>query len=303
MKIGVIGTGAVGGYFGAKLVKAGFDVLFVGTAHSASIIKQKGLTVISKKGDIRIDNPDVTSDYGRLKEVSIILLCTKAYTTESIAQKLKEIIDDKTLVISLQNGIENEEILAEKLSLNQVIGGSIYLSASSMMPGEVLHGGSGAILIGELNGAHSERLEEIKEIFEKATIPIKTTTNIKKYLWKKLIINSAYNGLSAIIGKSLHGIAEIEEAEQMYYDILKEGQAIALYDGFEFTDEEIHECLEMLKNNVFLDFKTSTLQDREKSRPLEIDSIQGAIIRTAKKYGISAPLNNMMYGLLKLIEQ
>lgn len=302
MKIGVIGTGAVGGYFGAKLVKAGFDVLFVGTEHSAAIIKEKGLTIISKKGYIRIEKPDITSDYERLKEVSIILLCTKAYTTAAIAKKIKKIIDDKTLVISLQNGIENEEILAEELSLNQVIGGSIYLSAASMTPGDVDHGGSGAILIGELHGVETPRLKELKGIFEKAEIPIKTTSNIKRYLWKKLIINSAYNGLSAIIGKSLHGIAEIEEAEQMYYDILKEGQAVALYDGFEFTDEEINECHQMLKNNVFLDFKSSTLQDREKSKPLEIDSIQGAIIRTAKKYGISAPLNNMMYGLLKLIE-
>lgn len=303
MKIGIIGTGAVGAYFGAKLVKAGYDVTFIGSEESTKIIKQQGLYINSRLGDIKIDNPNIYYDFEEIKDADIILLCTKAYNTQGIAKALKKKISDKPIIISLQNGIENEIILASIFGEKRIIAASIYLSAASISPGVINHAGSGKIILGELNKEITPRLKELEQIFLKANIPTSTSNNLIKDMWKKLIINSAYNGFTALIGKSLKDINSVKEAKQAYFDVLKEGQMIAKEEGINISDEEIEQVFEMLNQEVFITFKSSTLQDFEKHKPLEIDSIQGAIIKTAEKHGIKAPLNNLVYSLLKLKEK
>lgn len=303
MKIGIIGTGAVGGYFGAKLIKAGYHVIFIGSHESTEIIKQQGLYINSRQGDIKIDNPNIYYDFEEIKDADIILLCTKAYNTLGIAKALKNKISDKPIIISLQNGVENEMILASIFGEKRIIAASIYLSAASISPGIIDHAGSGKIILGELNQEITPRLKELEQLFLKANIPTSTSNNLIKDMWKKLIINSAYNGFTALIGKSLKDINSVEEARQSYFDVLKEGQMIANAEGINISNEEIEQVFGMLNQEVFITFKSSTLQDLEKHKPLEIDSIQGAIIKTAEKHGIKAPLNNLVYSLLKLKEK
>lgn len=303
MKIGIIGTGAVGGYFGAKLVKAGLDVTFIGSKSSVEIIKKVGFSIKSPYGDIKIKNPNIYYGFENIKDVDVILLCTKAYDTLGIAKALKDKISEKPVIISLQNGIENEQILASIFGEDRIIAASIYLSAASMKPGEIEHAGSGKIILGELSKEITPRLKELEKLFLEADIPTSTSSNLIKDMWKKLIVNSAYNGFTAIIGKSLKYINDIPEAKQAYLDILKEGQMIAQREGIEISDDEIEQIYNMLKQEVFINFKSSTLQDLEKEKQLEIDSIQGAIIKTAQKHNIKAPLNNLIYSLLKLKEK
>ncbi len=302
MKISIIGTGAVGGYFGAKLVEAGLDVTFIGSKESVPIIKEKGFHIKSPKGDMKIEKPNIFYELENIKESDIVLLCTKAYDTKGIAKALKDKISDKTLVISLQNGIDNEEILADILGEERVIAASIYLSAASISPGKITHAGSGKIILGELNKQITTRLKQLEELFLNAKIPCSVSTDLKKDMWKKLLVNSAYNGFTALIGKSLKDIHSVEKAKKAYLDVLKEGQAIAQAEGIEISDEEIEKLFEMLNQDVFINFKSSTLQDLEKGKKLEIDSIQGEIVRIAEKHGLKAPLNNLMYSLLKLKE-
>ncbi len=300
--IGIIGTGAVGGYFGAKLVDAGFDVTFIATENSAKIIEKEGFYISSPEGDIEIKKPVVHSDLNKLKDVDVILLCTKSYDTEKIATELKDIITDSTIVISMQNGIENEEILASILGSKNIIAASIYLSAASLRAGEITHAGSGKIILGELNKEITPRLKNLEKMFRSASIPTKTSEYLIKDMWVKLIVNSAYNGITALIGKSLKDINKVPEAKSAYYNILKEGQTIANTEGIEISEEEINKIYSMLDQEVFINFKSSTLQDLEKHKPLEIDAIQGTLIKIAKKHNINAPLNNFIYGLLKLKE-
>lgn len=302
MKIGIIGTGAVGGYFGAKLVKAGYNITFIGTKTSTEIIKEQGFHIKSMHGDIKIDNPKIYYEFERIQDADIILLCTKAYDTEGIAKALKNKISNKPIIISLQNGVENEQILASVFGEERIIAASIYLSAASVSPGIIEHGGSGRIILGEMNREITPRLKELEQLFLKAEIPTSTSSNLLKDMWKKLIVNSAYNGITAIIGKSLKDIHIVKEAKQAYLDVLKEGQTIANTEGIGITDDEIEQIFDMLNQEVFINFKSSTLQDIEKGKPAEIDSIQGAIMKTAKKHGLKAPLNNLIYSLIKLKE-
>ncbi len=302
MKIGVIGTGAVGGYFGAKLAIAGQDVTFFGTEKSASIIKNKGLFVKSPKGNIEIKNPKIFSSFEEIKNMDLILLCTKAYDTEKIAAQIKTKMSPNALIISLQNGINNEEILSEILGKENVIMASVYLSASSMEAGFIDHAGSGKIILGEQTKEITPRLKSIEKLFLDSSIPSSTSEDLKKDMWKKLLVNSAYNGFTALINGTLKHINSVESARLAYFDVVKEGQKIASADGTKISDEEIEDIMKMLDQQVFINFKSSTLQDLEKNKKLEIDAIQGEIIRIAYKHNLKAPLNNLIYSLLKLKE-
>lgn len=300
MKIAVIGTGAVGGYYGAKLVKAGYDVTFFGTEKSVEIIKDKGIYVNSVDGDIEIKEPKIFYDYETMKDMDLILLCTKAYHTEQIAKALKPNMSDKALVISLQNGVENESLLSEILGKENIIGASIYVFTSSESAGIITHKGSGSIILGELNGEITQRLQKLEKLFSDANIPTKTSASIMRDLWKKLFVNAAYNGITAVIGDSLKDINKIPEAKQAYYDILKECQLIANAEGMDIKDIEVDKIFDKLNQDNFMSVKSSTLQDIEKGKPVEIDSIQGAVVRIAKKHNLKAPLNNLIYSLIKL---
>lgn len=302
MKIGIIGTGAVGGYFGAKLFKTGFEIVFIGTKKSTETIKETGFFIKSPDGDIEIKEPNISSSYKSIEDCDLILVCTKAYNTKEIAEGIKDFLGSKAIVLSLQNGVENEEILSSVLGKEKIIPASIYLSAAAEKPGLINHAGSGRIILGEFSKEETERIKKIKEIFDKANIPTKISPNLFHDMWKKLIVNSAYNGMTAVIGTPLTKINEVTEAKQLYFDILKEGQNVAKAEGIEISDSEVEKLFSMLEQPVFINFKSSTLQDFEKRKPLEIDAIQGSLIKIGQKHNIKTPLNKTIYALLKLKE-
>ncbi len=300
MKITIVGTGAVGGYYGLKLMHKGHDVIFITTTRSCKIINEKGMHLKSVDGDIRFDKVMVSDDMSFAKDTDVILLCTKSYNTKEIAYKIKEKVNNNAVVISLQNGIENEEILSDILGKERIIGSTVFIFSSSPAAGEIIHSGAGSIILGELDGKITERIQKYSEMFSESGIPAKISKNIRKDLWKKLFINASYNGFTAILGDSLKNIKKVPEANQAYYDILKECQMVAKAEGIDITDEETKKIFERFNQDNFLNVKSSTLQDIEKGKPVEIDAIQGAVVRKALKHNLKAPLNNLMYALIKL---
>ena len=302
-KLAVIGTGGVGGYFGAKLLKAGFDVTFVATQKSAEIIRQNGLKVKSPNGDMEFKNINVSSDYSSVKDCDTIFLCTKSQNTKEVAQGIKPYFKENSVIVSLQNGIENEEILSEILGKNRVIPAQIYISVASPKAGIIEHGGSGEIIIGELDNKKTPRLEELQKLLNSASIPTKITNDYKKILWLKLLVNSVYNGFSAVLGDDFKKIPFSQEGKTAFWEMLKEGQKVAIADGVNVEEKHLKKIMEMTEEgNVFFNYPSSTLQDIKKHKPLEIDYIQGAIIRKGEKYHIETPMNKLIWSLLKIKE-
>ena len=303
-KLGIIGTGGVGGYFGAKFLKAGFDVVFVATPKSAESIKQNGLKVKSPDGDMAFSEIKVSSDYSTIKDCDLIFLCTKSQNTKEVAEGIKPFLKRGALIVSLQNGIENEVILSEILGKEGVIPAQIYISVASYSAGIIEHGGSGEIVIGELNNQTTERLKELQNLLVSADIPTKITNDYRKILWLKLLVNSVYNGFSAILGDDFKKIPYSKEGKKAFYEMLKEGQKVALADGVNIEEKHLQKIMEMTQEgNVFFNYPSSTLQDVQKHKPLEIDYIQGAIIRKGKEYNIETPMNELVWSLLKIKEQ
>ena len=303
-KLGLIGVGGVGGYFGAKLLKAGFEVSFLATIKSAEILKKNGLNVQSPFGDMVFNKINVSSESSIIKDCDIIFLCAKSQNTKEIAQNIKPFMKENSIIVSLQNGIENEEILADILGRERVIPAQIYISVESPSAGIIKHGGSGEIVIGELNNQKTKRLKELQKLLNSANIPTQMTDDYKKILWLKLLVNSVYNGFSAILGDDFKKIPYSEEGKKTFWTMLKEGQKVAIADGANIEEGHLKKIMKMTeKGNVFFNYPSSTLQDIKKGKPLEIDFIQGAIIRKGKKYNIETPMNELVFGLLKIKEQ
>lgn len=301
MKIGIIGTGAVGGYFGARLAQNGEDVLFIARRNTLKALKEKGLIIESYTGNFTIESPKVSPRFEDLADRDLILLCTKSYHTEEIASALKPHLKPKTIILSMQNGVDNEEKLTKILDKNPIIGSVVFITAGIKKSGVIKHTSYGKITIGEMNGEITDRTQVIEKMFLNAAIPASITTNIKKELWKKLMLNIAYNGLTAIVRSSLTKFDDIKEAQETFYEALKEVQLVASSEGINITNKEVDEAYEFTKTKGFTGFKSSTLIDAEAGKPLEIDALQGAVIRSAKKNSIYIPINKTLYALLKLI--
>ncbi|MFA6990151.1 MAG: ketopantoate reductase family protein [Candidatus Gastranaerophilaceae bacterium] len=300
MKIGIVGIGAVGGYFGAKLAKAGQDVTFIGKENITEHIKEHGLKIISYQGDFEIKKPKAAHPFEAVKDVDLILFCVKSYSTRKVAEALNKRISDKAVIISVQNGIENEKILAEIFGRERVIGSTVYVSAAVSAPGIIKHTAYGKIVLGELTGEITPRLRKIEKLFLDSSIPAGVTDDINKTLWKKLILNIAYNGFTSVINNTLVKFPEVLIAQECFYEVMKEAQAVANEEGIKITDNDIDDLMKVTKSEGFTTFKTSTLQDIEAEKPLEIDDINGIIIKLANKHNIKVPMNKLLYALLKL---
>lgn len=301
MKIAVLGTGAVGGFFGGKLANAKHDVTFIARGKTLEVLQSQGLRVKSYMGGFTIKNPKITSDLGTLRSADLILFCVKSYSTAEIAKILKEIISDKAVIISMQNGVDNEEILSEILGAEKIMGSVVYITSSCPEPGLIKHTSSGKVILGELNGVESDRLKRIEKMFLSSGIPTISTKNIKRELWKKLMLNIPFNGFTALTKKTLKNYLSIPESNDCFYRSLKEVQLIAKHEGYKITDEEVDEIFSVCKNEHSLNFKSSTLQDLEAGKPLEIESLQGAVIRIAQKHKLDTPINKLLYTLLKVM--
>lgn len=299
-KVGVVGIGAVGGYFGAKLAKAGVDVTFIGRENTVDHIKEHGLKVISYQGDFEIKKPKVSHPFEAIKDADIILFCVKSYSTRKVAEAMKKRISDKAIIISLQNGIENEKILAEVFGPERVIGSVVYVSASKLSPGIIKHTAYGKLVMGGLTGEITPQLRKIEKLFLDSSIPVGVTEDINKMLWKKLILNIAYNGFTSVLNAPLIKFPDLPEAQECFYEVMKEAQKVAIEEGVNITDEDIDDLMKVTKSQGFTTFKTSTLQDIEAGKPLEVDDINGMIIKLAHKYQIQTPMNKLLYALLKL---
>ena len=300
MKIGVLGIGAVGGFYGSKLAQAGVDVTFIGREKTVEQIKSNGLTINSYKGNYKLNDVKVFHDFKHVRDVDYLLLCVKSYNTREIVESLKKRISEKTIIVSMQNGVDNEEILAEVFGKDRVIGAVLYITVNSPSPSIINHTGFGKVVFGEIDGTITDRVTNLQKLFIDSGVPSGVTSDIKKELWKKLMLNNAYNGITSLISRTLEKFDDIPEAKECFFQILKEVQLVAQKEGFNITDEEVEETMKLTHSKAFITFKTSTLQDAEAGKPLEIDSLQGVILKAAKKHDVDIPMNKLLYSLLKL---
>lgn len=303
MKILVMGAGAVGAFYGARLQQGGEDVVLCARGENLRALKEKGLEINSFKGDVKVavkatDNPREFAPY------DLILFAVKSYDTEASARQLEGCLSPDGILMTIQNGVENEEILCRFFPREAVMGGNSRVGAELVAPGKILHTAIGVIEFGELDGRETPRAKRLAEVFKRAGIFGELTADLKTIRWYKLMGNVSTNSVSALTRTTLGQMLEDSEGYNLVRTLMLETLAVGRAEGAKVTDDRVDLQLQQIQKNLNVyAIKTSTLQDLEKGKRLEYDAISGAVVRAAKRHGMRVPATETVYTLLKLLDK
>jgi 2-dehydropantoate 2-reductase len=296
-RLAVMGTGAVGGYFGGMLARAGSDVTFIARAATAEIIKREGLFIDSPKFQESI-RAKASSDIADVRDAELILFCVKTLDTDSVAKAIAPHVGPKTIVLSLQNGVDNAERIGGA-GLN-ALPAVVYVAASAPAPGRIKHAERGDLAIGGETSLAAE-LGRIAATFTKAGVPCVISDNIQRDLWNKFVFNCALNAMSAIARTSYGAIGHDAMGCEAMLATARETIAVAQAAGVALPEVELLEKLVGFSKKMG-DVTSSTEQDVARRKHTEVDSLNGYVVRRGAELGVPTPLNHMLTALLKLIE-
>ena len=300
MKIAIVGAGALGGYFGARLAQAGEEVHFLARGAHLAAMRAAGLRMRSVIGDVVLAPAEthVTDDPTEIGPAQIVLFTVKSYDTDSAAASLLPLLGPETAVISLQNGIDNEERIAARIGPSHVVGGVAYIFAGRAEPGVIRHtGGPGRIIFGELEGSRSPRLEAFLAACEGAGIPAELTEDIGVALWTKYAFICAQAGLTAATRQPIGRVRDTPASWQLFVDVLQEVISVARAEGIALPDDLVERHLTMAQS---LDptLYSSLYDDLVGGRPMELDALLGELVRRAQRAGVPAPTTRAIYAVL-----
>lgn len=300
MKILIIGAGAVGGYFGAKLSKDGNDVSFFVRPQHKAILEKEGLRVKSFEGDFSVAAKVVTSVSEIKSPPDLVILATKCYDAIDAIKSVEPILGSSTIILTLLNGIGIEERLLESYG-ERVVPGIVVITARLASPGIIEHFARGFISIGELNradGVETERVKNLLTLFKNAGVKAHFVSDMKTAKWKKLCWNAAFNPLSVIIENPIKVLLEPPEALTLIKGIIEEVRSVAKSEGVILEEEVIKETIDATYQ--LGDYHTSMWEDFNSGKPSELKWLNGEVVRIAKERNISAPYNETIVTLTEL---
>lgn len=300
MNILVVGAGAVGGYFGGRLAVAGERVTMVCRGRTREAIERDGLRIESISGNASarprcVDRPDGP------EKADLILWTVKTYHNADAILLMRSAVGAGTTVLSLQNGVDAVDELSDAFGKEHVLGGYVNIAAEAIAPGVIRHTSMGRIVFAELDGGETERTQTIAALFERAGIPHKRSENIRRDLWGKLVWNAAFNPLSVLLKATVEEMLTNLSALSILKRAMDEVIRVAAAEGHAISNKVVESYLDIKDQTG--EFHTSMLQDFVRGRPMEADAISGAVVRRAKKHGISAPVNELFYDLLRCLEE
>jgi 2-dehydropantoate 2-reductase len=298
MKVLVMGTGGIGGYFGARLARAGEAVTFVARGAHLEAIRQRGLTVrSSREGEFTVRAP-ATDDPGTAGPADLVLFCVKSYDTESAARALSPAVGRETVVLSLQNGVDNEERIGAVLGADRVLGGAAYILATIEGPGVIAHAFGGRIAFGEMDGAPTPRARRVLEAFERAGIPAELSPRIRAVLWEKYLFINALAGMTALTRCPVGVVRTLPETRQMFRLLLEEVAALAKASGVELPPQAVEATMEAT-DALGAAFTSSLHHDLTHGKRLELEALQGHAVRLGERLGIPTPMLFAVYAALR----
>lgn len=301
MRIAVMGTGAVGGFFGAKLALASHDLAFIARGAHLEMMRREGLMVKSIDGDVRVREALFTPDPAAVGPVELILFCVKSYDTDESAKRLTPMVGNRTAILSLQNGVGNADEIARVWGKNRTLAGVVYLGARIPSAGVVEHTAAGKIVFGALDGDTGAMTETVERAFSSAQIPCLMSAEIRQVMWKKLLWNAPFCALACLARATVRDILDSDSLRKLAVDCMEEVRAAAKTQGIDLPPEAIEETLSF---SVALgDYKPSMLQDLEAGKPLEHEAFNGIVVNVLRQAGREAPTNQIFYGALKHLDK
>jgi 2-dehydropantoate 2-reductase len=298
-KVAVLGAGAVGGYFGGMLARAGVPVVMIGRPSFVEAVRRSGLHIDSVHLQETV-HPEASTELAAAAGADIVLFCVKTTDTVSVAKKLPAILPQDALILSMQNGVNNAEEIRAASGI-AALPAVVYVAASVPTPGTIKHWGRGDLVIGPQN----DRTEKVAPIFLGAKIPCRISDNIEGELWTKLVWNCALNAISALgrvtYGEILASADAKKLVEAAVYETLNVAHAKGVHPpGLEDPQAAIagsYKIAEQMSGT-----RSSTAQDLMRGKHTEIDSLNGFVARVGAELGVPTPVNHALYTLVKLYE-
>ena len=298
MRIVVVGAGGVGGYFGARLARGGQDVTFVARGAHLEALRRSGLTIRSAvEGEYTVPVSAVEKVAG-LPTADAVLVCVKSFDTESAVEQVRPVVGPSTAVLSLQNGVDNEDIIDAVLGPGHAVGGVAYVFAAIEAPGVVAHVFAGRIVFGEMDGRPSPRVEALRGAFAAAGVPAAVSDDIRRALWEKYLMISAQAGMTAVTRCPIGVVRSTPETWRMYRMIVEELAALGRASGVALPDDAVERTLanaQGLAPHLF----SSLHHDLVHGKRLELEALHGHAVRLGERLGVPTPMVFAVYAALR----
>jgi 2-dehydropantoate 2-reductase len=302
VKIAVMGSGAVGGYFGGRLAQAGADVAFVARGRQLAALREGGLRIASPRGDLHLTRVRVTDDPATIGPVDLVLFTVKLWSTEDAARQTAPLIGPETFVISLQNGVEANDVLARVIGREHLMGGVCYIAASLGQAGSVQHSGQMARLIfGEPGGFKSRRAEAFLEACAraKAGMDAELSPDVDRAIWEKFVFIVGLSAMTALTRRPIGQVRSDPETRAMLLEVMRETVAVGRAKGVDLSPDFADQRL-AFADTLPPGMTSSMHNDLERGNPLEVGWLSGAVVRLGRELSVATPANRAVYAALKL---
>jgi len=299
MKIAIIGAGAMGCLFGAKLSNINENEVFLIDIWEEHVnaINNNGLTVEEEGKQILYDRVKAVKKAEEAGPCDIAVIFVKSTITGEAVKKNRAVFGNKTIALTLQNGLGNVEMIAAELGVNNVIAGTTANGATMLGPGRIRHAGKGKTVIGELMGEKTSRLSDLADMLSRAGMETDISDNVIGLIWDKLLVNAGINALTALTGLRNGALLDHPELTGILEAAVEEARTVALAKGIslKYSDPASHtkEVCKATAENI-----SSMLQDIKNNKPTEIETINGAICKEGQRAGIKTPVNSVLLNLI-----
>jgi len=299
MKIAIMGTGGVGGYYGGLLAKAGKDVTFIARGAHLQAICKTGLQVKSVHGDFQVSKAKATDKPADVGPVDLIIFATKTYQTDEAAKAIKPMVGKDTVVVPLQNGVDAADRIGEVVGMDHVLGGATWLSAAIEAPGVIgQYSEFRRIALGEFSGKTTPRLTSVYDLLKETGAAVEVSDNILKVLWTKFVFIASVSAMGSLTRVTFGEYRGVPEARAVLGEAIGEAAAVARARGVKL-DADI-----LAKTQAFIEssapgIKPSMQRDVEAGKPSELESLIGVVVRMGAEKNVPTPVMRFAYAMLK----
>jgi len=298
MRIVIMGSGGTGGYFGAKLARAGEAVTFVARGAHLAALRANGLRIKSAvEGDWTVRAAAVDRLDGA-PPADLVLFCVKSFDTEEAARLIRPVVGPATGVLSIQNGVDNEEKLAQVLGAGHVLGGAVRVFATIEAPGVIAHAFGGHLAFGEMDGRETERARAFLAACRKASIPAELVPDVTRALWEKYVFLTTHAGVTALTRCPAGILRAVPEVRELYRRTVTEILTIGRAAGVPVDDGVLEQGMKFL-DTVAPNAYSSLHHDLVTGKRLELEALHGHAVRLAERHGVAAPTVFAVYAALR----
>jgi 2-dehydropantoate 2-reductase len=301
MRIAVMGSGGVGGFYGGRLAHAGYDVTFVARGAHLAAMREGGLTIENAaQGDIHLPKVKVTDDPATIGEVDLVVIAVKLWDTEAAARAVTPIVGPRTAVLSLQNGVIKDDILRREFGPGSVMGGVAYVGTHIARPGVILQTGAlQRLVLGEYDGVRSTRAERLLEALLRAGIDAELSNDIRRTLWEKYVFLVGLSGTTATMRLPIGPIRENPRTRAFLLDLMRETVAVGRAHGVALPEDYAAQRLSFA-DTLAPDMSSSMHHDLEHGNRLEVAWLSGGVVQLAQAVNVATPANRAVWDILAL---